>query len=190
MNNFIFYLALQLSCLFLEHVDTYWLAQSILLIFVIYVFGQNRQVSIQFLTHICMLPGSWSGPHDIKQNNQLTLLETLGKEYKISFEVFVVHFKEDPWQSVIHFTLGGNMDKYGDRTPAVWIKNDKKVTIASAISGDKNAFDDICCLEAQKWTKIEISQLLVDGKVWIPYYIFYFMYYFFHSIIFILYFFQ
>ena len=117
------------------------------------------------MTCVCVLPGSWPGPHDIKQNNQLVLLEYLGKEYKISFEVFAGHFKEDAYQSVIHFTLGGNSDNYGDRTPAVWIKNDKKVTIASAISGDKNAFDDICCLVAQKWTKIEISQTLVDGKV-------------------------
>ena len=111
------------------------------------------------------MPGAWPGPYDIRKNSQLFLLDFLEKEYKISFEVFIVHFKTDIYQSLIHFTLGANADKYGDRTPAVWIKNNKAVTIASAISGNKNSHADICCVKEGKWIKMEISQTLKEGKV-------------------------
>ena len=92
-------------------------------------------------------------------------MDFLEKEYKISFEVFISQVKTDLYQSLIHFTLGANADKYGDRTPAVWIKNNKAVTIASAISGNKNSNDEICCVKEGKWIKIEISQTLKKGKV-------------------------
>ena len=115
-----------------------------------------------------IFPGALPGPLDVSRNFQLVLLGYLGKEYKISLEFFITKFGADAYQSVIHFTLGGNMGKYGDRTPAVWIKNNKAVHIASAISGNPNAYFDICCVAEQKWTKVEISQTLVDGKVWIP----------------------
>ena len=114
----------------------------------------------------------------IKKNYHLTTLDYIGKEYKISFEVFVGHFKRLPYQSVIHFTAGPAY--YGQRTPAVWLKPDRKVHVSSSISGI-STYDDICCLVAQKWTKIEISQTLVGGKVGIRFYIIsYLIDYFFH----------
>ena len=93
------------------------------------------------------------------------LLDYIGKEYKISFEVFVTKFGADAYHSVIHFTLGGDASQYGDRTPAVWIGNTKTMHIASAISGNLNAYWNFPGIQEQKWTKVEISQKLVDGKV-------------------------
>ena len=109
--------------------------------------------------------GAWPGPYAISKNNQLFLLDFLEKEYKISFEVFISQVKTDLYQSLIHFTLGGNHDKYGDRIPAVWITNNKAVHITSAISGHKNSQADICCVKEGEWIKMEISQTLKEGKV-------------------------
>ena len=109
--------------------------------------------------------GAWPGPYAISKNNQLFLLDFLEKEYKIYFEVFISQVKTDLYQSLIHFTLGGNINKYGDRTPAVWITNNKAVHITSAISGNKNSGDNICCVKEGKWIKMEISQTLKEGKV-------------------------
>ena len=111
------------------------------------------------------MQGAWPGSYAISKNNQRFLLDFLEKAYKISFEVFISQFKTDLYSSLIHFTLGANADKYGDRTPAVWIKNNKAVTIASAISGNRNSHDDICCVKEGKWTKIEISQTMRGSKV-------------------------
>ena len=111
------------------------------------------------------MPGAWPGSYAISKNNQRFLLDFLDKEYKISFEVFISQVKTDLFQSVIHFTLGGNHDKYGDRIPAVWISNNKAVHIASAISGNKNSHDKVCCVKEGKWTKIEISQTMRGSKV-------------------------
>ena len=109
--------------------------------------------------------GIFTVPFEIKRNNQLVLLDYIGKEYKISFEVFVTKFGADAYHSVIHFTLGGDAGQYGDRTPAVWIGNTKSMHIASAISGNLNAYWNFDEIPEQKWTKVEISQTLVDEKV-------------------------
>ena len=103
----------------------------------------------------------------IKKNYHLTTLDYIGKEYKISFDFCVTYFGKELYESVIHFTQGGNNGKYGDRTPAVWVTNKKKVHIASAISGNRDSADSICCIEAGKWYKIEISQYKykLDEKV-------------------------
>ena len=109
----------------------------------------------------------WPGPIAISKNKQLVELVEIGKEYKISFEVLVNHFKRFPYQSVIHFTgtgTGTGPAYHGQRTPAVWLKPDTRVHFSSAISGI-STYDDICCIQAKKWTKIEISQTLVGGKV-------------------------
>eukprot|EP00091_Calanus_sinicus_P012103 TRINITY_DN2742_c1_g1_i1.p1 TRINITY_DN2742_c1_g1~~TRINITY_DN2742_c1_g1_i1.p1 ORF type:complete len:146 (+),score=26.13 TRINITY_DN2742_c1_g1_i1:261-698(+) len=92
------------------------------------------------------------------------VLGIIGMEYKISFEVFVTKFGPDAYRSVIHFTRGGNMAQYGDRTPAVWIGSTRTMTIASAVSGNLNAYWNFEGIPGQKWTKVEISQTLVGGK--------------------------
>jgi hypothetical protein len=67
----------------------------------------------------------------IRKNNLITTLPFIGKEYKISFDLFVSKFQVSGYhRSVIHFTTGGNHGKYGDRTPGIWIIN-KKLSIVS-----------------------------------------------------------
>ena len=106
------------------------------------------------------------GPYDLQKNTQLLLLDYIGKVYTISFEIFVTRFGSDEYQSVLHFTVGGNAEKYGDRTPGVWVRHDGALTVSSAINGYTNMYHDFCCLTAQKWTTVKISQTLQGEKVW------------------------
>ena len=105
-------------------------------------------------------------PFDLKKNNLVTELPYIGKEYKISFDLFVTKFGAEDYQSVIHFTTSGNAEKYGDRTPGVWMCKTKKLHISSALNGNVNNFyDDPTVQEEQKWINVEISQTLMDNKV-------------------------
>ena len=100
----------------------------------------------------------------IKKSNLVTALPYIAKEYKISFDLFVTEHQA-PISSVIHFTTDGNMGKYGDRIPGIWIYN-KKLEIMSAVSGNHNYhFINPTVLEEGKWINVEISQTLVGDKV-------------------------
>ena len=112
-------------------------------------------------------------PFDLVKNNLIAELPYIGKEYKISFEILITKFGSDPYQSVLHFGLGGNAEKYGDRAPAVWMTKDKYLLVASSISGNKNHYYiSQMDLKENKWIKIELSQTLTDGKAGIQDYIF------------------
>ena len=96
----------------------------------------------------------------------LTELPYIGKEYSVSFEVFINKMPTaETYVSVLHLTISGNIDVMGSRNPGVWVMNSKQLTIASSISGNKNLHKNIPGLEKNKWYKIEITQKLVDGKV-------------------------
>ena len=100
----------------------------------------------------------------IKKDNLLTTLPSLDKEYKITFDMFITKHIVDNFRTVVHFTVGGNNDKYGDRTPGVWTFK-KRLSVASAVSGNRNkVFMYPKVLEEGKWTNVEISQSLVDDK--------------------------
>ena len=101
----------------------------------------------------------------VAKNTELTVLPYIGKEYSVSFELFINKFGRNAYESVIHLTTGANFAGMGSRNPAVWVMNSKHLTIASSISGNKNLHKNIPGLEKNKWYKIEITQKLVDGKV-------------------------
>ena len=101
---------------------------------------------------------------EIKKSNLVTALPYIAKEYKISFDLFVTEHQA-AISSVIHFTTDGNMGKYGDRIPGIWIFK-KKLEIMSAVSGNHNYhFIHTTDLEEGKWINVEISQTLVGDKV-------------------------
>ena len=101
---------------------------------------------------------------EIKKSNLVTALPYIAKEYKISFDLFVTEHQA-AISSVIQFTTDGNMGKYGDRIPGIWIFN-KKLEIMFAVSGNHNFhFINPTVLEEGKWINVEISQTLVGDKV-------------------------
>ena len=112
----------------------------------------------------------WPATVTIAKNNQITELAYIGKEYSVSFEVFINKYGTGTpiWTSILHLSTGGNNDVLGNRNPAIHFKNDEnppQFHIVAAVNGEKNFWGNFPSAEEKKWQKIEISQTLVDGKV-------------------------
>ena len=124
--------------------------------------GKIRRVSVETA---CDYPDYIvNGQLDLKRNNLITVLPCIGKEYKISFDVFISKFIAN-WQSIIHFTVGEDNAKYGDRTPGVWISNQKTFYICSALNGNKDyCFKSTNVQQLGKWINVEISQTFVKDQ--------------------------
>ena len=103
---------------------------------------------------------------DLKQNNLLTTLPYLGKEYEVLFQLKITNIASAAYQSVLHLSVDGtDVGVYGSRSPALWVKSDKKFHVSSAISGNKNNWANIPGAKMHEWLSIEISQTLRDKKV-------------------------
>ncbi|XP_047137929.1 uncharacterized protein LOC100211098 isoform X1 [Hydra vulgaris] len=85
----------------------------------------------------------------------------LDKEYLISFDVIPNKFVAG-WHSVVHFTIGSNIENYGDRVPGIWFNEDAKggLHIAAPINGNVNRYFNTKPIGLNVWSNIEISQIL------------------------------
>ena len=95
-------------------------------------------------------------------NTTVATLNSLGKEYIVSFEVYPISLYSN-WTNVIHLTTGGDWENFGDRNPAVFFHpNTSILHIASAINNDLNRVFDTAPIPLKQWSSIEISQQLVN----------------------------
>merc|ERR1711962_1350531 len=106
---------------------------------------------------------------ELAQDNLLTTLPKLTKEWKVSLEVNPTDYSFGSYANVLHMTIGGkglgSGAKVGDRTPAIWIHKSRGVMISSALSGKVAYTKSIKTLPpAGKWTSIEVGQSLVGSK--------------------------
>jgi hypothetical protein len=93
--------------------------------------------------------------------NMIKKLPYIGKEFKISFDVFVSMFGNG-FQSIIHFTKGGNGGAYGDRTPGVWMSGQRTLHVTTAANGQWNfGYTSKIVLPEKQWICVEISQNLL-----------------------------
>ena len=97
----------------------------------------------------------------MKKDQLVAILTSLPKEYELSFELMPTSFLNN-WTSVIHLTVDGDNRKYGNRTPGVWFQPDNYLYFNSALNG----LISISAVKVQltEWTKVKISQLLIDKK--------------------------
>ncbi|XP_065653613.1 SCO-spondin-like isoform X1 [Hydra vulgaris] len=96
-------------------------------------------------------------------NNQIASIRTIFKEFSVSFDIYPLFF-DNVWQNVIHLTSAGNQERYGDRIPGVFPKNDS-FYISSAINGSAdNAFVYNNLFPLNTWSSIHISQKLFYAK--------------------------
>jgi len=109
------------------------------------------------------------GELELKKNQLVTVVPFLGREYTISFHLYLNSYQTHDWTSVLHFTTSGDAYNYGDRNPAIWVSghagNPKKLHFSSGINGLINAYfyhDKIYPLKT--WIQINISQILVGKK--------------------------
>ena len=106
-----------------------------------------------------------SAPFELKRNALLTTLPSLPREWMVEFEFKPTNFDHSGWTSIFHMTTGGNMGTIGDRIPAVFYHPDRGFHICS----HNNQNLDYCIQDSTsptigKWTKIRVSQELLDGK--------------------------
>ncbi|XP_065662973.1 uncharacterized protein LOC136085581 [Hydra vulgaris] len=98
-------------------------------------------------------------PTPLVKGNIIAEIPTLDKEYLISFDVYPNNFVPY-YHSVIHFTIGSNIDYYGDRTPGIWFHKNGTLHIAAPINGYENYFFNTNPFKLNLWTNIEVSQFL------------------------------
>jgi len=101
----------------------------------------------------------------ITSNNKLGDLSVLGREYNISFELLLTAVPNPATQySILHFTIWGNAEAYGDSTPALYAYGNTRFNLCSAIDGNKrHCFTLHAHLDI--WTSIELSQVSNGSEI-------------------------
>ena len=93
----------------------------------------------------------------------LTSIPVLGKQWRVSFEVFPENFDHTGLASVLHLRTGEHGNKFGRRIPAVLIQRNKRVLVSTAL-GKKLIFTKRFRSKngpaLRNWTKIEVGQSL------------------------------
>ena len=94
-------------------------------------------------------------------NHLLKELPEIGKAYKVTFQLLITSSDD---QNIIHFTIGGFNEAYGDRTPALWAYKGK-FYLYSAIDGNLSYQFVASHPSLNTWHNIEISQLSDGSEV-------------------------
>ena len=93
----------------------------------------------------------------------LTSIPVLGKQWRVSFEVFPENFDHTGLASILHLRTGEKGTKFGRRIPAVLIQRNKRVLVSTAL-GKKLIFTKRFRSKygpaLRNWTKIEVGQSL------------------------------
>ena len=100
----------------------------------------------------------------VEKNVELAELPSLGKEFSVSFGLFINKMPTVPYAQVIHLTTGANNDEMGSTIPGLWVTPAKRVMVMSGISGVKNVYKEFP-VEENKWVNMLITQKIVEGKV-------------------------
>ena len=101
----------------------------------------------------------------LKKGHLITVLPYLGREFKISFEVYLSSFSSADWASVIHFTTGGNSKYYGERNPAIWVTKYKQFHVTCSLNGVPNKWFMTGPQPLKTWIPIIITQKPSNGEV-------------------------
>lgn len=100
----------------------------------------------------------------IEKSNLLTTLPRINEEWKLSFELFLRE-KPNRWRSVLHFTNGPNCCNEGNRVPAIFVRGGgTKLHICHGINRNNNHCIDSEDIPINKWVKVEMEQLKVEGR--------------------------
>lgn len=81
--------------------------------------------------------------------------------------------------NILHATIGGNKDKYGDRTPGIWFNpGTSSLHICSAVNGNVNYCYNSKAIPIGQPTNIVVQQVYrrTDGKLFFGYHYHYEIY--------------
>ena len=89
----------------------------------------------------------------------------MSTEWSVSFDWSTTSLPSAGWMSIVHFTIGEDNGKYGDRTPAVffYVDGDTKLFhFASAVNGQGYTFDETTSFRLNHKYHIEIHQRYIS----------------------------
>ena len=100
--------------------------------------------------------------HKLAKDTLLTILLTLGKEWRVTHDFKPTQYLSPIWANSLHLTSGGNSEHYGARTPGIWpsMGDPSKSYIASAVNGENSYIYRPDRPPVDVWTSVEISQTL------------------------------
>ncbi|XP_065667329.1 uncharacterized protein LOC136087780 [Hydra vulgaris] len=96
------------------------------------------------------------------KNKIIAVIPKLEKESLISFDVFPNKFVNG-WHNVLHFTIGSNGDKYGDRIPGVWFHSNGQGRLTLSEPTSITIFIrefTTSPIQSNTWTNIQLCQIL------------------------------
>ena len=102
-------------------------------------------------------------PFELKKNSLLTTLPSLPREWMVEFEFKPTNL-DHGWTSIFHMTIGGDSGTIGYRIPAVFYHPSYNLLISSHNNKNANYNKYVPSPPIGKWTKIRVSQELLDGK--------------------------
>jgi len=125
-----------------------------------------------------VLSNLWTQMQEFEPKANTSLIShpiNLNQEWRLSFQFKPSNYISE-WANLLQVTTGGNKDKYGDRTPALFFHRDKGMLVASAVNGEKsfqprNGTSKYWYLpKLGKWTRLEVGQNKVDKTDSIKFY--------------------
>ena len=112
--------------------------------------------------HVCLVI---LGPRIPRKNHYFTTIRTLPRGWRVWVEIMPLGTQKG-WSNILHATIGGNLRRYGDRTPGIWFRpGSTKLHICSPVNGNKNfCFDTRRSLPLNKYTKVAVMQTQVGNS--------------------------
>ena len=90
---------------------------------------------------------------ELKENNFLTTLPILTKEWMLDFKIKATNLDDNNWTSIIHMKEEGS----SNRIPALFCKP-SRVQLCFHVNRNPNYQADLPALKVNKWTRIKIYQ--------------------------------
>ena len=101
----------------------------------------------------------------LSKKNLLTTLPNLTREWTVGFSLHPTRLSQPGWTNIFHMSRGENQANYGDRIPAVFFHRSSGLHIASGVNDLPNYHKDFHAPTLGEWTRIQISQELLNGKL-------------------------
>ena len=92
-----------------------------------------------------------------EQSRLIDVLPIQELAWELSFEMIIMEAPSDGlFRNIFHFTIGDNGSNHGDRTPAMWIRNQElDIAFNTEISKSKEFFFDIPAINEKFSFKLE-----------------------------------
>ena len=104
-------------------------------------------------------------PFTLTKENLLTTLPILPREWMVEFMFKPTNYDNPGWTSIFRMTIGGDRENLGDRNPAVFFNPSRGLMIVNSLNDNKDDYIDLPAPTIDKWTKIRISQEMVNEKI-------------------------